>query len=128
MQEEFDFPEFVRSLPPADLPFENLQGWLLQSEHGHVLFTEATDRMTVARHTHGDQWGIVVNGEIDILIGRQVLTWKRGDSYFIPAGTIHGARIYRGYRGVDYYRDGDCYHALPAPEAEDEGEWRITQD
>ncbi len=75
---------------------------------------------TSARGAHEKILRRFSEGKIDILIGRQVLTWKRGDSYFIPAGTVHGARIYRRYRGVDYYLDDDCYHVQPYPE--DHGE------
>ena len=42
-----EFPSFVRSLPEADLPFEGLRGWLLQSDSGQVLFNESDIEVSV---------------------------------------------------------------------------------
>jgi quercetin dioxygenase-like cupin family protein len=46
------------------------------------------------RHTHpGIETGYVMDGEADLLIdGRPPLHLKAGDSYQIPAGTIHDAK------------------------------------
>ncbi len=104
-----EFPAFVRSLPEADLPFDGLRGWLLQSESGQVLFNESDIELTVPEHSHGNQWGFVSDGRIDLTIGDRTQTYTRGDTYFIPAGTPHRARIYPGYRAVDYFADRNRY-------------------
>ena len=105
----FEFPAFVQSLPEADLPFSGLRGWLLQSASGQVLFNESDIELTVPEHSHGDQWGVVMDGKIDLTIGNNTQTYSRGDTYFIPAGTPHQARIYPGYRAVDYFADRNRY-------------------
>jgi hypothetical protein len=105
-----DFPPFVRSLPEADLPFAGLRGWLLQSESGQVLFNESDIELPVPEHSHGDQWGVVLDGKIELTIGDQTRMYSRGDTYFIPAGTTHRALIYPGFRAVDYFADPDRYH------------------
>ena len=104
-----EFPAFVRGLPEADLPFNGLRGWLLQSESGQVLFNESDIELSVPEHSHGDQWGVVIDGKIDLTIGNHTHTYSRGDTYFIPAGTPHQARIYPGYRAVDYFADRNRY-------------------
>lgn len=104
-----EFPVFVRSLPEADLPFEGLRGWLLQSESGLVLFNESDIELTVPEHSHGDQWGVVIDGKIDLTIGGQAHTYRIGDTYFVPAGTPHEARIYPGFRAIDCFADKDRY-------------------
>jgi hypothetical protein len=106
-----EFPAFVRSLPEADLPFDGLRGWLLQSESGQVLFNELDIELTVPEHSHGNQWGVVIDGKIDLTIGEQTQTYTCGDTYFIPAGTPHRARIYPGYRAVDYFADQSRYRS-----------------
>ncbi|MBI2840606.1 MAG: cupin domain-containing protein [Acidobacteria bacterium] len=103
------FPAFVKSLPEADLPFEGLRGWLLECPSGQVLFNESDVEVTVPEHSHGDQWGVVIDGEIDLRIGHHAQTYVRGDTYFIPAGTPHQARIYPGYRAIDYFADRGRY-------------------
>ncbi len=104
-----EFPAFVRSLPEADLPFNGLRGWLLQSESGQILFNESDVDLTVPEHTHGDQWGVVIEGKIDLAIGDATQTYAAGNTYFIPAGTPHQARIYPGFRAVDYFADRNRY-------------------
>lgn len=104
-----EFPAFVRSLPEADLPPGGLRGWPLQGESGQVLFSESSVELAVPQHSHGNQWGIVLEGKIDLAIGEQTLTLTRGDAYFIPAGAPHQARIYPGYRAIDYFADRDRY-------------------
>ncbi len=104
-----EFPDFVRKLPEADMPFQGLRGWLLQTESGLVLFNEASHEVHVPEHSHGDQWGVVVDGKIDLTIDGKTRTFGRGGSYFIPKGAMHRARIYRGFRAVDYFADRDRY-------------------
>jgi hypothetical protein len=108
-----EFPAFVRDLPEADLPFEGLRGWLLQSDSGQVLFNESEVEVSVPEHSHGDQYGIVIAGEIDLTIGGRTRTFRRGDTYFIPGGTGHGALIRSGFRAVDYFSDWDRYRPRP---------------
>jgi hypothetical protein len=104
-----EFPPFVRSLPEADLPFEGLRGWLAKSESSLLMFNESAVELAVPEHSHGDQWGIIIDGRIDLTIGGTLHTFTRGDSYFIPSGTPHRATIYPGFRAIDYFADRDRY-------------------
>jgi mannose-6-phosphate isomerase-like protein (cupin superfamily) len=105
------FPVFVRSLPEADLPFAGLKCWLLQSDSGQVLFNESAVDVSVPEHSHGDQWGIVLDGRIDMTIGDRSRSYSCGDTYFIPEGVQHKAHIYPGFRAVDYFADRHRYRA-----------------
>jgi len=105
-----EFPTFVQSLPQADLPFVGLRGWLLQGESGQVLFNESDVEVSVPQHSHGDQWGVVIDGNIELTVSNQTRTLGRGDTYFIANGVEHRARIYPGFRAVDYFADRDRYH------------------
>jgi mannose-6-phosphate isomerase-like protein (cupin superfamily) len=104
-----EFPAFVRKLPEADLPFTGLRGWLLQSESGQILFNESDVEVSVPEHSHGDQWGVVIDGNIELTVIDQTKTYSRGDTYFIPAEAAHRARIHAGFRAVDYFADQDRY-------------------
>ncbi|HQO19288.1 MAG TPA: cupin domain-containing protein [Acidobacteriota bacterium] len=104
-----DFPPFVKSLPEADLPFVGLRGWLLISDAGLVLFNESDIEATVPEHSHGEQWGIVIDGEIELTIGGTRRTYRPGDTYFIPSGALHKATIHPGFRAVDYFADKGRY-------------------
>ena len=51
---------------------------------------------TAGRHTHpGIETGYVLEGEADLLIdGKPDLHLKAGDSYSIPAGAVHDAKVH----------------------------------
>ena len=103
------FPEFITNLPEADLPVEGLRAWLVQSENGQVMFLIAEQHVHIPAHSHGDQWGIVIDGEMELTIGKKTATYRQGDSYFIPAGTMHKAILQQGFRVLDYFVDKDRY-------------------
>ena len=104
-----EFPKFIQNLPEADLPVDGIRGWLLNSNNGQVLFLRADRKSIVPEHTHGDQWGIVVEGEMELTIGNKAEIYRPGNSYFIPAGTTHKAIIYKGFCALDYFADSDRY-------------------
>ena len=103
------FPEFITNLPEADLPVEGARAWLVQGENGQVMFLIAEQQIQIPAHSHGDQWGIVIDGKMELTIGEKTDTYHQGDSYFIPAGTMHKAILNKGFRVLDYFADKDRY-------------------
>lgn len=104
-----DFPEFIQNLPEADLPVDTVHGWLLNGENGQVLFIQTDETTKISEHKHGDQWGIVVMGELELTIGDKTGIYRQGDSYNIPAGTPHKAVLQKGFRALDIFADKDRY-------------------
>ena len=47
-------------------------------------------------HSHGAQWRTVLEGEFEFTIGDVVHLFNPGDSYHIPAGVVHSAKIPAG--------------------------------
>lgn len=94
------FPDFVRSLPEAQLELEGLRGWRLSGDRGMVMFMAASKDIEVPSHHHEAQWGIVVAGEMDLIIEDETHTYRAGDTHFIPAGVDHAARLRAGWRGI----------------------------
>lgn len=107
------FPEFIQNLPEADLPVAGIRGWLVQSERGQVLFLQAEQHAKIPPHRHGDQWGIVIEGKMELTIGEKNTAFRQGDSYFIPAGAVHQAILYEGFRALDHFADKDRYKIKP---------------
>ncbi len=105
------FPAFVRSLPEADLPFVGLRGWLLTGDSGQVMFLEAEREVEVPEHAHGDQWGVVVAGRLELTVEGETATLQPGRSYVIPAGASHGARLFAGTLVIDYFVERNRYRA-----------------
>jgi quercetin dioxygenase-like cupin family protein len=67
------------------------------SAAGHEAITargEFQAGAAVPRHSHpGEEFGYVLDGEVTLEIdGQPAKTLKAGDSFFIPAGTVHQAK------------------------------------
>ncbi|MBI4462514.1 MAG: cupin domain-containing protein [Acidobacteria bacterium] len=103
------FPPPIEALPEADISFPGIRGWLLASPQGQVVFMDIAPIGEVPPHAHGAQWGIVVEGEMVLTIGSETRTYRKGDSYYIPAGTVHSARFNSRVLVVDFFADPDRY-------------------
>lgn len=106
---EHFYPEVITSLPRADILFEGVKGWLSQAADHQIVFFEIQAIGEVAEHTHGDQWGIVFDGEMDLTIGGETRTFRRGDRYFIPESVPHKATFRKKTRLMDFFADRDRY-------------------
>ena len=103
------FPEMIRSLPEADIPFDGVRGWISQAADHQIVFLDIEPIGAVPPHSHGEQWGIVVEGEMDLTIGGETKRYRAGDSYHIPAGVVHGATFLTHFRAIDVFADRDRY-------------------
>jgi quercetin dioxygenase-like cupin family protein len=108
---EVTYPEMIESLPDVDVPLEGVRGKLVQGADRQVVFFEIEPIGAVPLHRHGDQWGIVVEGEMELTIDGQPRTYRAGDSYFIPAGAEHGATFKTHFKAIDVFAEKDRYRA-----------------
>ena len=113
------FPAFIENLPGLDLPFpaDVVRASTVRSDHGLVAFFTFLKDMELPAHAHGAQWGTVVEGEIAFTIGGETRIFRAGDSYSIPAGVEHGARIRAGTRVIDVFEEADRYPVRDRPAA-----------
>ena len=103
------YPPFIRNLPLADLSFPGIVAHMLQGDRGQAVFFEIEAGAEIPPHSHGDQWGVVLDGEMELTIGGETRRYRPGDSYFIPAGTVHGARFPTRVRVFDLFADAQRY-------------------
>jgi quercetin dioxygenase-like cupin family protein len=104
------FPDFIRALPKPDAKLPpSMQAWLLGSEEALAMFYALRDGATVPEHAHGAQWGVVLAGSFDLVIGSETTTYGAGDTYAIAAGVPHTAILHPGYVGIDVFADADRY-------------------
>ena len=103
------FPEPICKLPQADLPFKGSRGYISQAQNHQILFMEFSEDVEVPEHHHASQWGIVLEGRIDLNIDNVVHTFTKGDRYFIPRGIHHSARIHAGYADITFFNQADRY-------------------
>ena len=109
---EYPYPDVIKNLPEADIPFEGVRGWLSQSEDHQIVFFEIEAIGAVSEHKHGDQFGVVFEGEMDLTIGGETKTYKKGDTYFVPAGVMHGATFKKKTYLMDVFADKDRYSVI----------------
>ena len=109
MQGESIFPEPILRLAAADVPLDGVHARLSQADTHQILFMEFSEDAEVAEHSHGAQWGVVLEGRIDLEIGGKEHTFQKGDRYFIPEDVPHSARIHAGYSDITFFDDADRY-------------------
>lgn len=112
-----EFPTFVHSLPEADLPYPGLKGWLMQADAGQILYCESDAEVIIPEHSHGEQWGVVIKGRVELTIQNRMRICTRGDMYHIPSGAAHRVHIFPGFRAIDHYADRNRYQAKRSAEA-----------
>lgn len=105
------FPEFISKLPQADIPLEGLKAYLSQSSDHQIVFMEFEKDVDLAEHSHASQYGIVLEGQIDLVIGGVSHTFVKGDRYVIPEGVVHSGKIYAGYADVSFFNEANRYKA-----------------
>ena len=103
------YPEMISDLPEIDIPIEGVKGWLIQSENRQVVLFEIEPIGKIPDHTHGAQWGVMLDGRMKLTIGDQTRVYENGDIYFIPAGTVHSAEFLTKVRVIDFFEDKDRY-------------------
>jgi len=103
------FPEPILNLPEANIPIIGVKAYLSQAENHQIIFMEFSEDVDLPEHEHEDQWGIVLEGKIDLVINGVKNSYGKGDRYFIPKGVKHSGRIYAGYADMTYFGQKDRY-------------------
>jgi quercetin dioxygenase-like cupin family protein len=103
------FPEPIRNLPQADIPINGLKAYLSQADNHQILFMKFDEDAEVPEHSHESQWGIVLEGKIDLVVEGVKRTYTKGDRMFIPKGAKHSAKVYAGYADITFFNQKDRY-------------------
>jgi quercetin dioxygenase-like cupin family protein len=103
------FPEPVRNLPQADIPLKGITAYLSQADSHQIIFMEFDEDVELPEHVHESQWGVVLEGRIELVIDGVKRSYVKGDRYFIPQGVLHSGRIYAGYADMTFFNQPDRY-------------------
>ncbi|MHA2008253.1 MAG: cupin domain-containing protein [Promethearchaeota archaeon] len=103
------FPEPILNLPQADIPLEGAKAYLAQGDNYQILFMKFEKDVILKAHSHESQWGVILEGKIDLIIGDKKKQFIKGERYFIPKGIKHSAKIYKGYADITYFSQKDRY-------------------
>jgi quercetin dioxygenase-like cupin family protein len=103
------FPDIIKNLPKIQIPINGVNAFLMQSENNQLVFFEFKEDAEIPLHSHGAQWGIVVDGKIELTVGDDTRVYSKGQSYYIPAGVTHGGKIFAGFKAIDFFEEKDRY-------------------
>ena len=104
------FPKVIKDLPEADIQFKGVRGWIAQGESHQIVFFEIEPLGKVSEHIHNSpQWGIVVEGKMELTIGDEARVYEKGDEYFIPPHTKHSAKFLSKVRVIDFFGEKTRY-------------------
>ncbi len=98
-----EYPKMITDLPEADIPFEGIRGFLVQSESQQLVFMDIASAGNVPEHSHSAQFGVVLDGEVTLTVGGVSTRYKKGDSYSIPSGVPHSAEFHSQVQMIDFF-------------------------
>lgn len=104
-----NFPEPIVKLPEANIPIQGIKAYLSQGENHQIIFMEFSEDVDLPEHEHEGQWGIVLEGKIELIIDGVRSLFTKGDRYFIPKGVKHSGKIFAGYADMTYFDQIDRY-------------------
>jgi len=104
-----NYPDIISQLPKIIIAADEVNGYLLQGKENQLVFFEFNKETTIPPHSHGAQWGIVVDGEIRLTISGKENVYFRGDCYFIPEGAVHSGVTSAGFKAIDFFSQADRY-------------------
>ena len=101
----------INGLPEADIPFKGVTGRILQGEAQQAVFMDIEPIGEVGEHSHSEQFGFVLEGEMSLTIGGETKRYTPGDSYYIPEGVLHSAIFHSRVKVVDIFNEKARYSA-----------------
>ncbi|MEJ2377749.1 MAG: cupin domain-containing protein [Pseudolabrys sp.] len=104
-------PEIITHLPEIELPFppDAVKTSALKSDKGLLVFFQILKDIEVPAHSHKAQWGTVLDGQIELTISGETKIYRPGESYHIPAGAMHSAKLPAGSKIIDFFEEPDRY-------------------
>lgn len=105
------YPEMIRRLPEIDISLLGVRGWLIQGKDTQVVFFDLDPIGEVPPHSHCAQWGMVIEGTMELTIDDEAKIYNRGDWYYIPPGTVHSAKFFTRVFVIDVFDDANRYKA-----------------
>ena len=84
---------------PRDLPFiepnPGVKGRVLHGQNLTLITYDYAPKTVIETHKHEvEQVGVVVKGSLAMVVAGEQRILNSGDSFRVPAGTAHGARVF----------------------------------
>lgn len=106
------FPPEILNLPKVAVPVSGVTGYCLQNDEKQVVFFVFDEGVSMPDHSHCEQQGMVVSGEMIIEIEGKSNLYQTGDHYVVPAGVNHRALFSQQTVLVDMSAAPDRYETI----------------
>ncbi len=103
------FPDIIASHPEADIPVDGVSSRLIQAGQQQFVFMHFDKDVEVPEHSHEAQWGVVLDGVMELTIAGEKINLKKGDTYSIDKNVKHSAIIKKGYADLALFNQTDRY-------------------
>jgi quercetin dioxygenase-like cupin family protein len=103
------YPDIIKKLPRVKHSMDGVEGWLAQGKDFQIAFFEIQPTAKVPPHSHGAQFGVVMEGEMVLTIGDETKVYGKGDTYTIGEGVEHQAECKSLVLAMDFFDDADRY-------------------
>lgn len=105
------YPTVITTLPEADMPFEGVKAWIVQAPKHQLIFFEFESTAIVPEHSHPySQWGMLIQGGMELVINGTTETITEGQEYLIPAGAKHRVKKFLAQtRVIDFFSEAARY-------------------
>ncbi len=108
------FPNVITGLPEADMPFEGIKAWILQGEKHQLAFMQTETKVRIPEHSHDyAEWGVIIEGEIEVTIEDKARNCKKGDEFLIPARAKHKLTSLAKSRAIILFSERTRYQTKP---------------
>jgi quercetin dioxygenase-like cupin family protein len=104
------YPKVITDLPEADIPFKGVKAWIVQTESRQLVFFEMQPDAVVPEHSHGyPQWGMLIEGGMNLTVDGKTRIIRKGDEYLIPAHAKHSVTFLAKTRVLDLFLEKTRY-------------------
>jgi len=109
-QDSSSYPEAITHLPEAEFAIKGGRAWISQSVTHQIVFFEVAAGLDLPRHSHSyPQWGIVIEGKMELTVDGKSNVYQKGDEYLVPIGAVHCAHFLEKSRVMDFFSEKSRY-------------------
>ena len=104
-------PREILALPKIEIPVAGVTGFTLRNDEKQLVFFLFDEGVSFPDHSHCEQRGMVVSGEMLMEIDGETNLYQAGDFYVVPTGVRHRASFSRPTFVIDLSDAPDRYKA-----------------
>jgi quercetin dioxygenase-like cupin family protein len=109
-KQQSGYPKVITQLPEAEVDLQGGRAWIMQGENRQIVFCEYEAGVSLPEHSHAyAQWGMVIDGEMELIVDGKSRICQKGDEYLIAAKTKHFVKFQCKTRIIDLFSESGRY-------------------